>query len=96
MVVRRKTSALEIVKNYVKTKGTVRTVANVLGISKTTVHTRLTEFIQMHHSNEQESKLAIEAEGIIKKNKQERHLRGGAATKKRFSTMKEKQTSKCK
>ena len=58
---------------------TVRQAAKKFGISKSTVHKDLTERLpQINHH------LADEVRDILEFNKQERHLRGGQATKEKY------------
>ncbi len=58
---------------------TVRSVAQVFGISKSTVHKDVTETLR--HVNKG---LYMEVFELLQKNKQERHLRGGEATRKKY------------
>lgn len=63
----------------VENNSTVRSVAARFGISKSTVHKDITQHLKyINHS------LYIEVKRILEKNKQERHLRGGEATKKKY------------
>ena len=71
---------------YIAAHGaTVRAAARVLGVSKSTVHkdmeTRLKQL---------SSALAKEVEAVFAKNKAERHLRGGEATRLRYARLREK------
>lgn len=63
---------------------TVRTTARVLGVSKSTVHkdmeTRLPELSRP---------LAAEVADVFRRNKAERHLRGGEATRQRYARLRE-------
>ena len=59
---------------------TVREAARVFGISKSTVHKDVTE--RLRHVN---SALYGEVQELLNKNKQERHLRGGEATRKKYT-----------
>lgn len=58
---------------------TVRSTAKKFGISKSTVHKDLTERLPQidHH-------LAGEVREVLEINKQERHIRGGQATKEKY------------
>jgi len=66
----------------VDTNATVRSTAKKFGISKSTVHqditTKLEKVCPQLHSQVKE---------VLEKNKQERHLRGGAATKKKYEAL---------
>ena len=70
----------EILADYViETGATVRSCASRFGVSKSTVHKDLTERIK--YSN---PALYYEVKAILELNKQQRHLRGGEATRKKF------------
>ena len=58
---------------------TVREAARVFGISKSTVHKDVTD--RLRHVNHA---LYLEVQELLNKNKQERHLRGGEATKQKY------------
>ncbi|MBR5452581.1 MAG: sporulation transcriptional regulator SpoIIID, partial [Clostridia bacterium] len=58
---------------------TVRRAARRFGISKSTVHKDVTEKLR-----EVNPSLAAEVKRILDKNKAERHLRGGEATKEKY------------
>ena len=58
------------------TGATVRATAKVFKISKSTVHKDVTE--RLRYENPQLYKLVKQ---VLEKNKQERHIRGGLATK---------------
>lgn len=62
-------------------KATVRAAAKYFGVSKSTVHKDITERLGKINKN-----LASEVRKILDENKSERHLRGGMATKKKYST----------
>ena len=61
------------------TGATVRAAAKKFGISKSTVHKDVTARLR-----EVDKNLYEKTAGILKKNKDERHLRGGAATKAKY------------
>lgn len=63
---------------------TVRQAAQVFGISKSTVHKDVTE--RLRHVN---NALWQEVQELLSKNKQERHLRGGEATRKKYTACRE-------
>lgn len=58
---------------------TVRSTAAVFGISKSTVHKDITARLPRLHPV-----LSEQVHAIIEKNKQERHIRGGLATKRKY------------
>ncbi|MBS4022251.1 MAG: sporulation transcriptional regulator SpoIIID [Dethiobacter sp.] len=72
---------LEVSNYMLETGATVRHVARVFGVSKSTVHKDLTE--RLPHINRF---IAREVKLILDKNKAERHLRGGEATRKKYLT----------
>ena len=62
------------------TGATVRATAKVFKISKSTVHKDVTEGLRsVNHA------LYLEVKELLLKNKQERHLRGGEATRLKYS-----------
>jgi putative DeoR family transcriptional regulator (stage III sporulation protein D) len=63
----------------VENNTTVRKTAERFGISKSTVHKKLT--VSLREIN---SSLFMETQNILQKNKSERHLRGGMATKMKY------------
>ena len=70
---------------YIASSGaTVRQAAKRFGISKSTVHKDVSErLLHINHA------LAIEVRKILDENKAERHIRGGMATKLKYSHLKE-------
>ena len=74
--------AVEIAGYIVETKATVRQAAKKVGISKSTVHKDVTDrLIQINPA------LAGEARKILDVNKEERHIRGGLATREKYLHM---------
>lgn len=70
-----------IFANYlIENKTTVRNVASHFGISKSTVHKDITQTLKKTNKE-----LYAEAKKILDINKQERHIRGGEATRKKYS-----------
>ena len=68
---------------YIIEKGaTVRQAAKVMGVSKSTVHTDMTERLIFF---DKQSYLMVKA--VLDKNKEERHIRGGEKTKQKYSKM---------
>ncbi|MBQ3052742.1 MAG: sporulation transcriptional regulator SpoIIID [Clostridia bacterium] len=61
------------------TGATVRATAKVFKISKSTVHKDVTE--KLRYDNPQ---LYKEVKSVLEKNKQERHIRGGLATRRKY------------
>lgn len=66
----------------VDNKTTVRAAAKKFGISKSTVHQDITTKL-----SEVNKKLYDEVKAVLDKNKQERHIRGGEATKKKYAEL---------
>ncbi len=71
----------------VETGSTVRAAAKVFGLSKSTVHTDVSE--RLRKLNPQ---LYLEVREVLELNKAERHLRGGMATKEKYLQKKNSQT----
>ncbi len=71
---------LEICQYILETKSTVREVAKGFGVSKSTVHKDITERLPQINPER-----ANEVKKILNKNKAERHIRGGEATRKKYS-----------
>ena len=63
----------------IENKATVRTVAQKFGVSKSTVHKDITQALRKINKP-----LYWEARKILELNKQERHIRGGEATKRKY------------
>lgn len=64
----------------VENKATVRAVASKFGVSKSTVHKDITQSLYKVNRG-----LFEEARRVLELNKQERHIRGGEATKRKYS-----------
>ena len=64
----------------VKQRSTVRAIASIYGISKSTVHKDLTECLPRVDKD-----LYDQVNKILQINKSERHLRGGEATRRKYS-----------
>ncbi len=71
--------ALVIARYIVDEKSTVRDAAKVFGISKSTVHKDVTERLARIHPS-----LYAQVKELMEKNKAERHIRGGLATKAKY------------
>ena len=61
---------------------TVRKAAKEFGVSKSTVHKDVSERLKHLNPN-----LYSEVKAVLEKNKQERHLRGGKATKEKYAKL---------
>ena len=64
----------------VEHQATVRSAAAVYGVSKSTVHKDVTQTLRFVNK-----RLYAEVQQVLLKNKQERHLRGGEATRIKYS-----------
>ncbi len=76
-------------KYIVKTGATVRAAAAAFGISKSTVHKDITE--KLEKINPSLYRLVKE---VLDKNKSERHIRGGEATKQKYKELKKDKFNK--
>ena len=63
----------------IKTGATVRAAAKQFKISKSTVHKDVTERLKS-----QDKALYNEVKQVLERNKQERHIRGGLATRRKY------------
>lgn len=71
--------AITIANYIIEERATVRQTAKKFGVSKSTVHKDVTErLIQVNPA------LANQAREVLDVNKQERHIRGGMATKRKY------------
>lgn len=75
---------VELAHYIVENRCTVRDAAKKFGISKSTVHKDITERLIKINKN-----LAEEVRGILTENKQERHIRGGCATREKYRHQRE-------
>lgn len=76
--------AINLAQYIIDTGDTVRGAARKFGVSKSTVHKDVSE--RLIHINQA---LAIEVRKVLDENKAERHIRGGMATKLKYSHLKE-------
>ena len=75
--------AVELAHYIIDSKDTVRGAAKKFGISKSTVHKDVSERLKKINPI-----LAKEVRKILDENKAERHIRGGLATKLKYSHLK--------
>ena len=73
---------MELACYIIERKATVRQTAKKYGISKSTVHKDVTERLEVINPG-----LAEEIRKVLDVNKAERHLRGGMATREKYSHM---------
>ena len=71
----------------IENNATVRAAAKVFKISKSTVHKDVTERLKRH-----DPELFKEVKVVLERNKEERHIRGGLATREKY---KEKRSTIC-
>lgn len=71
--------AVEVANYIIENNATVRQAAKQFGISKSTVHKDCTDRLSQINPS-----LAKEVRVILEINKQERHIRGGMATKEKY------------
>lgn len=73
--------ALEIANYIIESKATVRDTAKVFKVSKSTVHKDVSERLPKINP-----KLWEDVKKILEKNKAERHIRGGRATRNKYKS----------
>lgn len=72
---------LGVAKYIIDSKSTIRKTAMAFGVSKSTIHKDMTERLPKINPI-----IAKEAKNILDLNKAERHIRGGKATKMKYSS----------
>ncbi len=70
---------MQLAQYIIENRATVRAAAGKFGISKSTVHKDITERLPRMNPA-----LAAQARQVLDVNKQERHIRGGIATKEKY------------
>ena len=76
--------AIEIAEYIINTESTVRQTAKKFGVSKSTVHKDVTERLPKLNPP-----VASEVKRVLLKNKSERHIRGGKATRLKYKEIQE-------
>lgn len=71
--------AVQLGSYILEHSATVRSTAQAFGISKSTVHKDVSVRLPMLHSG-----LYEQVRAVLERNKQERHIRGGLATKRKY------------
>ncbi len=71
---------VSLAQYMIDNKATVRNAGRVFGISKSTVHQDIT--VRLERVNPE---LHRQVRELLEQNKQERHIRGGLATKRKYS-----------
>lgn len=75
--------AVRLGEYIIEHQSTVRETASVFGVSKSTVHKDLTAILPKLNTG-----LYKEVRAVLDVNKEERHLRGGEATKHKYEMLK--------
>ncbi len=71
--------AVALAEYMVETGATVRQAAAKFGVSKSTVHKDITQRLQYLNRP-----LYLQVREVLQKNKEERHIRGGLATRRKY------------
>lgn len=71
--------ACELAVYLIENSATVRSAARHFGVSKSTVHKDITCRLRRYDPN-----LYTQARAVLDRNKQERHIRGGMATREKY------------
>ena len=74
-----KQRAVKLAVYMIETGATLRSAATVFGVSKSTVHKDLTQRLPLY-----DYALYLKVRQVLNKNKEERHLRGGMATRRKY------------
>jgi putative DeoR family transcriptional regulator (stage III sporulation protein D) len=74
--------AVKIGQYIIATSATVRQTADIFGISKSTVHKDVAD--RLPRINQE---MARDVKKVLDKNKAERHIRGGEATRQKYNTI---------
>jgi len=77
-----KERVLETAEYIIEKQATVRSAAQAIGVSKSTVHSDMT--VRLPHLDGGAYKMV---KAILDKNREERHLRGGEKTRQKYSKM---------
>ena len=77
--------ARELAEFVLETGATVRAAAERFGVSKSTVHKDLTRRLE-----QADRMLWLRVRAVLDRNKAQRHLRGGEATRKKYQNAKRK------
>ena len=80
---------IKLAQYIIDTKDTVRGTAKKFGVSKSTVHKDVSERLKFINRF-----LALEVRKVLDENKAERHIRGGLATKLKYSNIDKNEANK--
>ncbi|MCB6366873.1 sporulation transcriptional regulator SpoIIID [Intestinibacillus massiliensis] len=78
--------AVRLAQYIIEQEATVRQAAAQFGISKSTVHKDITD--RLSHLNRS---LYLQVQSVLAKNKCERHIRGGMATREKYREARKRQ-----
>lgn len=73
---------MQAAEHILETGATVRACAGKFGVSKTTIHKDMRERLP-----KMDSDLSRRVDAVLRRNLQERHLRGGEATRRKYSEL---------
>ena len=73
------TRVTEAARYILKTGATVRACAEAFGVSKTTIHKDMRERLPSINPG-----MARHVDAVLRKNREERHIRGGQATREKY------------
>lgn len=79
MIIDNESRCVRLAVYMLENQATVRSTAKVFGISKSTVHKDLSSRLRTY-----DSALWREVRALLDKNTEERHIRGGMATKRKY------------
>ena len=79
-----KERCVQLASYIIENNATVRNAAQKFGVSKSTVHKDVTQTLKTTNKS-----MYYEVKKILDKNKRERHLRGGEATKEKYRMLNE-------
>ncbi len=79
--------AVCLAEYIIENEATVRATAKKFAISKSSVHKDVTERLEEFNPS-----LAAKTREVLEKNKAERHIRGGLATKKKYESKRKSKT----
>ena len=74
--------ACDLAVYIIENRTTIRAAAKKFGVSKSTVHKDVSERLRRLNPE-----LYFEVKAVLEKNKQERHIRGGKATKEKYAKL---------
>ena len=75
---------MQAAEHILETRATVRACAGKFGVSKTTIHKDMRERLP-----KMDADLSRRVDAVLQRNLQERHLRGGEATRRKYSELRE-------